>query len=506
MATIGTIRIAMSADTSPLKKGLDSAADSVQSFSAKITYTSSLLQKAWAGLIGGAAVTSLYKFANAAAGAGDAVAKMRAVFEGEADGIVDLAQKMAKGYGLSINAMYDEAGNLGSLFRGAGFDETAVAKFSDSFMRVANDMVAFNGGNIEEAFFKLKAGLIGSAIPLQSYGIFLSEAAVKARAYEMGIAKVGEELNETQKVQARANIILEKAGPAIGQADREYDAASSSINRFWGQLDNLKVTLGETFAPGVGAMLGGFSTSIAAMASAWADATTAISDWASGAVESLGLTLEPFNVLEVAIGGIANACQYVQIAFKALQTVVTVALTGMIKDVGLLARGLNYVYESITGAESGMADFLDSIDSFGDSMWESTKEQAQEVADAWNSPAWSNVVSDRFQQVRDEAAALRAELANRPIDIPLDVGKSEGLADGKGANPNGSALLFGSALRFGSAEATSAVLRNRFGSGPNDVEANTKRTADGVDRVAATLREIAGGLKGAGALSVADLS
>ena len=501
MATVGTINIAMSTNTSPLSKGLDSAASSVQQFSARIEQTSGLIRGLWAGAIGGAATAAIYKFANAAAHAEEAVNKIGAVFGDEGPRVEQLSRDMAKAYGLSLNDMLDASGRIGSMFQGAGFNSGAVAEYSDSIVRLANDLSRFNDTSFEVAFQKLRSGLAGESEPLRDFGIFLTEAAVKAKAYEMGLAQVGAELTDAQKIQARANIILEKSGPAIGAAAREADGASSKIEAFWGQLENLQITLGETFAPAVGAMLGGLSEGIAVMGQAWTDATTFIADWASGAIESIGLTLEPINILEVAIGGIANACQYVVIGFKALGVVGTAVYTALIKLDALLLDGINYIYTSLTGLESPLADFAESVNVVVDSMWESTKEQAQDVADAWNSPAWSSAVSERFQQVRDEAAALRADLANKPINLPMNVGGSDpGALEKKVSKP------FGEALRLGSAEAASTVLRNRFGMGKNSTEENTKRTADGVDKAVATLREIAGGIKGVGNLSIADLS
>src|SRR2546423_392990 len=80
----------------------------------------------------------------------------------------------------------------------------------------------------------LRAGVVGESEPMRRFGVLLSEAAVKAEAARLGIARVGAELTEGQKVQARSSLIIAGMADASGDLVRTQDSVANRLREIKG--------------------------------------------------------------------------------------------------------------------------------------------------------------------------------------------------------------------------------------------------------------------------------
>jgi hypothetical protein len=80
-------------------------------------------------------------------------------------------------------------------------------------------------------------------------GVFLSEAKVKAKAMEMGLADAHGELSEGAKVLARYQLILDETRTAQGDFARTSDQLANQQRIRNAELINAQAELGESFAP-----------------------------------------------------------------------------------------------------------------------------------------------------------------------------------------------------------------------------------------------------------------
>jgi hypothetical protein len=495
LAIIGAVNIGVAADTAPLKSDLGQAAASVQSFGSQIGSLGTVIKGAFAAAIGGAAVAGVMKLAGAAAHATEAANKIEAVFGKQSDEVMKSSRAMADAYGISITEILDKQGQLGSLFSGAGFNANATAKFSQTFASLANDLSRFNDTSFEVAFEKLRAGLSGESEPLKQFGILLNEDAVKAKALELGLAKAGQTLTETAKIQARANIILEKSGPAIGAAAREADGASAKMEAFHGRVENLTVALGETLAPVIGDALGGIGIAIVAMGDAWSAAKESVLSWAGTSVGAMEETSKVINLVEVSVGTLSNAWQVFMTAIKFGQGLVLGLFTAMIDGAAKVARAFDYVHESLTGVSTGIGEEATVLaDSLKDSLAELRKEFFAEFKKPWASDA----VSDTFAKAHERIKALRQDLVKTPLALPKDVG-GKTVMDKAAKSP---ANPFGGAALFGSQEAASITLRSRYGDRRDGVADSAKKTANNTAQIVAQNREVVRALNNIGAVGV----
>ena len=204
------------------------------------------------GLIGNAASAAadfIGESVNAARDMNETVNKSRTVFGDASKGIEDFGSTTAQGLGISKQAAIDAAASFGFFFTGLGESQEVAAKMSEKLVTLAGDMASFNNMDPTETLDKLRAGLAGEAEPLRRLGVFLTEAKVKAKAMELGLAGANGEISEGAKVTARYNIILEESGVQAGDAARTIGELAGQQRVATASLKDAQAELGDAFQP-----------------------------------------------------------------------------------------------------------------------------------------------------------------------------------------------------------------------------------------------------------------
>lgn len=165
------------------------------------------------------------------------------------DDMNEWARQTGDAMGSSTQAIQQAAFTFNQLFREAAPTGEAAADLSRQFAVLAQDLSSFYNVAESDAMDKLRAGLVGEAEPLRAFGVFLTAAAVEARALEMGLAATSAELTEQDKILARANLIMEATAAAQGDVARTADSATNKGRAFRAQLDELAVMLGQRLLP-----------------------------------------------------------------------------------------------------------------------------------------------------------------------------------------------------------------------------------------------------------------
>lgn len=189
------------------------------------------------------------KFADAASDLSEAQNKATVTFGESSDVIEEFAATSARSFGISERAANEYTATLGVILQGSGLAQDATADMSVELTALAADLASFNNIPVDVALEKIRAGLVGEAEPLRTVGVLLSEAAVKTKAYEMGIAEAGTELTDAQKVQARYALILEQTSTAQGDFDRTSDGLANQQRIMGAQWEDLRAKLGQAFLP-----------------------------------------------------------------------------------------------------------------------------------------------------------------------------------------------------------------------------------------------------------------
>jgi hypothetical protein len=185
----------------------------------------------------------------AASAENEALNKTNVVFGESSKAVTDFAQTSAVNLGISQTAALSAASTFGNLFEATGFANDAAASMSVTMVQLASDLASFNDVDPTEALAKLQSGLTGQARPLRAFGVLLSENRVKQVAYRDGIAAVGSELTDAQKVQARYNIIMEDSVRAHGDFARTASALANSQRKLKAELEDSTAEIGKALLP-----------------------------------------------------------------------------------------------------------------------------------------------------------------------------------------------------------------------------------------------------------------
>ena len=84
----------------------------------------------------------------------------------------------------------------------------------------------------------------------------MTEDAVKAEAYALGLSKVGSKLTEAAKFSARASLIMHGLADAQGDLEKTAGGAANQYRKLSGSITNLGSSLGSTLMPTVQTALG----------------------------------------------------------------------------------------------------------------------------------------------------------------------------------------------------------------------------------------------------------
>jgi hypothetical protein len=186
---------------------------------------------------------------DAASDANESFSKLRAVFGDLAVTMNQTLAESARTMGLSRGEAAEAVATFGNLFTSMGLSRAAAADMSVAMVQLAADIASFNNLTLDEALMKLRSGLVGEIEPLRSIGVAFNEAAVQAKALEMGLAASGKELTEQEKVLARYQLIMELTRNAQGDFARTSDQLANSQRILRAELQNLREQLGAALLP-----------------------------------------------------------------------------------------------------------------------------------------------------------------------------------------------------------------------------------------------------------------
>ena len=185
----------------------------------------------------------------AASGLQEQATAYEVVFGNAAEQVREFAEGADDAAGISERAAIAAANAFGNMLTQSGLASDSAAQFSNVLTQLGGDLASLRDTSVDQALQALQSGLAGEAEPLRRYGIFLSEAAVKAKATELGLTGVNNVLTDQEKVAARLGLILDKSGTAAGNfALTSGDLANQqrSLTAAW---EDFNATLGEFIVP-----------------------------------------------------------------------------------------------------------------------------------------------------------------------------------------------------------------------------------------------------------------
>jgi hypothetical protein len=255
---IGRAVVSLALDTTGYNAQLEKAKVTTASSTAKMGEGFSKfkgLAVAGAAVAGAAVIAFATDAVKAASDEQESLNKARVVFGAASDSVVAFAETSAESFGISSSAALESSASFGNMLLSAGLAQDAAASMSVELVQLASDLASFNNVDPSVALERLRSGLSGQARPLRAFGILMSESAVQTEAYASGIAKVGDELTEGQKVQARYQLILKQTGTAQGDFARTSTGLANGQRILAATMEDLKAKVGAELLPALQALV-----------------------------------------------------------------------------------------------------------------------------------------------------------------------------------------------------------------------------------------------------------
>ena len=159
------------------------------------------------------------------------------------------AENFASAAHRSKNEVKGFLADSGAIFTGIGMGAEQAAKMSEMMTSLSYDLASFNNLADEDAFGKLRSGLMGETEGLKTMGIVLNEAALKQSMLGMGIQGTFNDLDEATKVQVRFNSILAQTSDAQQDVTRTAGSYTNSLKGVKGIWADFLASAGAKFTP-----------------------------------------------------------------------------------------------------------------------------------------------------------------------------------------------------------------------------------------------------------------
>lgn len=192
-------------------------------------------------------------------GAGDleqSVGAVDTVFKENAGAMHMWAREASTTLGLSANSYNEFSTLIGSQLKNAGVPMEELGGKTNELIGLGADLASMFGGTTAEAVEALSAMMKGETDPIEKYGVSINEAAMNAKALELGIQKTGGSFSEQEKYLIRMALLYEQTADAQGNFAREADTFQGKLQRASAQWENISAKIGELFLPALTGAMG----------------------------------------------------------------------------------------------------------------------------------------------------------------------------------------------------------------------------------------------------------
>ena len=257
--TVDELQVLITANTNELRKELGNTNKKLDGLKKTAQKSTDSVKSAFKKLAAGVAALGIGKIIADSIQLGMDAIESESLFSTvmgkNTEAVKEWSDGVADALGLSAVNMQKNIGVIYNMTSSMGVAEDNALKMSKGISVLAEDMASFYNMDSAEAFNKLRGGLTGEAEGLKALGILVDENTVKQTAYSAGIAEVGAELTNEQKVLARYTAILNQTSNAQGDLARTLDSPSNQMRSLKQNVQNLGIAFSKIFMPVLQAVL-----------------------------------------------------------------------------------------------------------------------------------------------------------------------------------------------------------------------------------------------------------
>ena len=251
--TLEELKVVITAETSGLKKELDSLKTQLSKTEKTVTKTTGGIKKALSSLTKGftatAIVYGLIKVGKQAVQTASDLQEVQNVVEvsfGSMSAEVDkFAENALKKFGLSKLSAKQFASTFMAMSNGMGIAAEAGKNMSLNLTALAGDLASFRNVEQDVAFTALKSVFTGETESLKRFGIVMTEANLEAYALSQGITKSYNAMSQAEKVALRYSFVLNATKGAQGDFARTSNNWANQVRILKEQFKELAGIIGN---------------------------------------------------------------------------------------------------------------------------------------------------------------------------------------------------------------------------------------------------------------------
>lgn len=342
------------------KAKTEAMGESLKNVGDKITGIGKTMSMAVTAPIVGAGAAS-FKFA---ADLQDAVGASDQIFKDSSGEVKKWADGLSSAYGIAETEALTYANTMGAMLQNiGGLSEAEASKQSQTLVQLAGDLAAMFGGTTESAVQALTGALKGNNAMLDNYGMGVNDAAIKAKALEMGLHNGTGAMDMQTKQAATLALIMEQTASAQGQAAREADGASGSMRSLQTEVKNIATDIGEILLPIITPLISGIKDMVQKFGSLSPEMQKTIVIVA-GLAAAIGPLLIVIGSVISAVGTITAALPALGAAFTVLTGpigIVVAAIAGIVTAGVLLYKNWDTIKAKASELMSGITNTFNNI-------------------------------------------------------------------------------------------------------------------------------------------------
>lgn len=178
------------------------------------------------------------------------------IYSDSAPELIEVLDGVSAATGYTREELYGLSRDIGAMIVPMGVASDEAAAMSANIVARAADAAAALGKDLPEASNALEQALRGSSRGARTLGIDISEEAVQAELFAMGINKAASEVDEATLFQARYNLIMDATARYQGAAAAEMDTLEGAQRQVKAAWEEAALTVGEALEPSLTRLLG----------------------------------------------------------------------------------------------------------------------------------------------------------------------------------------------------------------------------------------------------------